>query len=71
MGGDQSDYKDETTTRAVDLTTVKIHLQSVLSTVGGKYMYNLWDLVDNDIFTLKFGKVCMDYLKPSGLRTIT
>ena len=38
MGGDQSDYKDETTTRTVDVTTVKMHLQSVLSTVRGKYV---------------------------------
>ena len=38
VGGDQSDFKGETTTRTVDVTTVKMHLQSVLSTVGGKYM---------------------------------
>ena len=38
VGGDQSDFQGETTTRTVDVTTVKIHLQSVLSTVGGKYM---------------------------------
>ena len=38
VGGDQSDYKGETTTCTVDVTTVKMHLQSVLSTVGGKYM---------------------------------
>ena len=38
VGGDQSDYKGETSTHTVDVTTVKMHLQSVLSTVGGKYM---------------------------------
>ena len=38
MGGDQSDYKGETTTRTVDVTIVKMHLQSVLSTNGGNCM---------------------------------
>ena len=38
VGGDQSDFKGETITCTVDVTTVKMHLQIVLSTVGGKYM---------------------------------
>ena len=38
VGGDQSHFKGEKTTYTVDVTTVKMHIQSVLSTVGEKHM---------------------------------
>lgn len=34
--GDQTDFEGETTTHTVDVTTVKMTLQSVLSMVGEK-----------------------------------
>ena len=36
-GGDRSDYPYEVSTATVDTTTVKIHLNSVISTEGAKY----------------------------------
>jgi len=36
-GGDRSDYTDDVSTPTVDITTVKIHLNSVISTPGAKY----------------------------------
>jgi len=38
VGGDQVDFPGETATRTVDLTTVKLHVGSVLSTKGAKAM---------------------------------
>ena len=36
--GGKVNYAGETTTRTVEVSTVKMHLQSVLSTPGAKYM---------------------------------
>lgn len=37
-GGDRSDYPYETSTSTVDTTTVKIHLNSIISTPGARHM---------------------------------
>ena len=38
VGGGKVNYAGETTTRTVEVSTVKMHLQSVHSTPGAKYM---------------------------------
>ena len=38
VGGDQIDFEVKAMTCTVDMTTVKMHLQNMLLTVGAKYM---------------------------------
>ena len=70
VGGGKVNYAGKTTTRTVEVSTVKMHLQSVLSTPGAKYM--TLDISDFYLATLmkdyEYGRLKVDYIPEATMK---
>ena len=70
VGGGKVNYAGETTTRTVEMSTVKMHLQSVLSTPGAQYM--TLDISDFYLATpmeeYEYGRLKVDYIPEATMK---